>query len=237
MLADLADERDSGAYTDLPTALVLLLEDLAAWSAQFSEAPYLEEPTCSAELRLGDTDWPVFVGQVESLARRSREAYNEPDEAQSFALWRDLFGKRFPAPKHRSTQTILAPGEQDLYRDFEIPTILTHGVSMDARVRPKKGFRHGPIASRSPLEKFRTLVFELRSTTVAQPFDVYWKVKNTGPEATRAGHLRGEITPDNNGLKAMKIEPTKYAGQHYVELYVVKDGICVARARQEVPIA
>jgi hypothetical protein len=31
-------------------------------------------------------------------------------------------------------------------------------------------------------------------------------------------------------------EPTKYRGQHYVECYVVKDGVCVAKDRQIVTI-
>jgi hypothetical protein len=79
-------------------------------------------------------------------------------------------------------------------------------------------------------------VFELTSTTVPPPFDVYWKVKNTGEEAAQRGALRGEITADHRGATASKTESTLYRGQHYVEIYVVKDNVCVAKAREHVPI-
>jgi hypothetical protein len=130
----------------------------------------------------------------------------------------------------------LEPGEQDLYRDFGIPTRITDTVSIDARVRPKPGFRAGPLAALGRLQKFRSLVFALESTTVTPPFDLYWKVKNTGQQASAAGNLRGEITRDDKGPNAMRTETTKYTGQHFVELYVVKDDVCVAQARQAVPI-
>ncbi len=237
ILAERAAFMHSAAFTDLPTALVLLLEETAAWSAQFADAPYLTEPTTSAELRLDDTDWPAFVNQMESLAMRAREAYGHADEDRSLALWRGLFGKRFPAPQARVAKSGLAPGEQDLYRNFGIPTDATQFVSIDARVRPKGGFPGGPIASVAPLEKYRSLVFELSSTSVTEPFDVYWKVRNTGAEAAAAGALRGEIRRDDKGPNALRTESTKYTGQHWVHLYVVKDEVCVAIARANVAIA
>lgn len=236
LLADRATARGSHEYTDLPTTLVILLEELASWCRQFPTAPELQEPTCSSELRLDETNWPACTKQIESLARRSRDAYDEQGQEKSLALWRDLFGKRFPSPERRLVEAALAPGEQDLYRDLGIPTMLSERVVIDGRVRPKSGFRAGSITELSPLQKHRSLVFELASTTVEPPFDVYWKVKNTGEEATRLGALRGEITPDHGGIKAMKTESTLYTGRHYVEVYIVKDDICVAKARQEVPI-
>ena len=68
-----------------------------------------------------------------------------------------------------------------------------------------------------------------------EPFDVYWKVRNSGLEAQLKSQLRGEITRDD-GHQA-KRESTKFAGNHYVECYIVKNGICVAWAREPVVIA
>ena len=48
------------------------------------------------------------------------------------------------------------------------------------------------------------------------------------------GQLRGEITKDE-GQQA-KRESTKFTGDHYVECYIVKDGICVAWAHEPVVI-
>jgi hypothetical protein len=75
--------------------------------------------------------------------------------------------------------------------------------------------------------KNRNLRFELK-TDVPAPFDVYWKVRNGGSEAAAANKLRGEIRPDDG--KLILTETTSYTGTHYVEAYVVKDGIVVARA-------
>jgi hypothetical protein len=72
-------------------------------------------------------------------------------------------------------------------------------------------------------------------TNVSEPYEVYWKVRNHGAEAETKRALRGEITKDAG--QRTKTESTLYAGQHYVECYVVKNGICVAQAREPVIIS
>jgi hypothetical protein len=78
--------------------------------------------------------------------------------------------------------------------------------------------------------KDRQLLFKITSCDVPEPFDVYWKVRNTGAEAARAGQLRGEITLD--GGTRTKRETTSYRGSHYVECYVVKNGVCITSTKQ-----
>lgn len=63
-------------------------------------------------------------------------------------------------------------------------------------------------------------------------YDVYWKVRNDGKEATRLNALRGQIELGN----AYRSETTSYRGNHYVEVYIVKDGRCAAVDRQRVTI-
>jgi hypothetical protein len=60
----------------------------------------------------------------------------------------------------------------------------------------------------------------------------YWKVKNTGHEAIDAREPRGELERG----ESTRYEQTPYVGSHYVEVCVVKDGVCVARDRQPVII-
>jgi hypothetical protein len=237
LLARMVDSRSSTAYSDLPTTLVLLLEDLAGWASLYSTPPPLAEPTCGAELRVGDMDWPAFARQIQSLAERARAALDEESEEKSLALWRKLFGKRFPEPERRIAKAALADGEMDLYRDFGIPTVLSETVDLASSVRPTNGAPGGSLRAFGHLPKSRQLTFAIARTSVAQPFDVYWKVKNVGEEARRLGQLRGEITPDHNGAGAYREERTAYTGNHYVEVYVVKDGVCVAKDRIDVPIA
>ena len=87
---------------------------------------------------------------------------------------------------------------------------------------------------RRRLQKEESLRFSIVSTSVPGEFDVYWKVRNFGRDALVARSLRGEIVRDEG--KHERIETTRYRGEHYVECYIVKDGCCVARAREWVPI-
>jgi hypothetical protein len=47
--------------------------------------------------------------------------------------------------------------------------------------------------------------------------------------ARSAGGLRGEFY-DSEGGQGVRWETTRYAGTHWVEAFVVKEGVCVARS-------
>ncbi len=70
------------------------------------------------------------------------------------------------------------------------------------------------------------------TTNASKPFDVYWQVVNTGEEAR--GDLRGGILPAKNfGVGGLiQKETTRYKGTHWIECFIVKDGICVARSNE-----
>ena len=61
-------------------------------------------------------------------------------------------------------------------------------------------------------------------TNVQVTFQYYWQVVNTG-EAAKVD-LRGEIFSGNQ----VQWEKTKYRGKHWIECFIVQDGICVARS-------
>lgn len=70
-------------------------------------------------------------------------------------------------------------------------------------------------------------------TNTPEPYQVLWKVLNRGPIAVERDCVRGQIfsTP-----KICNDETTDFKGDHYVECYIVKDGVCVAKSRIDVPI-
>lgn len=87
-----------------------------------------------------------------------------------------------------------------------------------------------------PLPKHCSLRFEA-TTNILQPYKVYWQVVNTGYEARVANSLRGEFYSgdiDNNGILIkggrVRKESTLYTGMHWVECFIIKDGLCVARS-------
>jgi len=85
------------------------------------------------------------------------------------------------------------------------------------------------------LKPSKKLEFYIKKHNIQSPYIVYWKVKNFGIEAKNKNDLRGEITKDKGHEK--KNENTKYRGQHYVECYIIKDNICVARDKIDIPIS
>lgn len=146
---------------------------------------------------------------------------------------RDLVGlshtEEFEAARGRAR----APREQMIEELF--PVDLTDSVRISFEVAepdyPNRYTRRR-AQRRRRLKKSRSLRFQITDTSVKEPFEVYWKVRNHGREARMRGQLRGEIV---NGA-SVHHESTLYRGDHYIECYIVKKGRCVARARQWVPI-
>ena len=78
-------------------------------------------------------------------------------------------------------------------------------------------------------------------TKVSPPYQVYWQVVNSGADAVSSGCLRGQIVPSaslgSSGLhsttmveKPSRKERTLYRGMHWVEFFVVRDGVCLDRS-------
>ncbi|EKD40992.1 MAG: hypothetical protein ACD_74C00087G0005 [uncultured bacterium] len=90
------------------------------------------------------------------------------------------------------------------------------------------------LNSGDPVERYKKICFKAK-TNVSQPFQVYWQVVNTGYEATEARCLRGDFYQSSGdcsfvlGTKTRR-ESTEYRGIHWIECFIVKNGICVARS-------
>lgn len=88
-------------------------------------------------------------------------------------------------------------------------------------------FKEGYKSGGRKLPKNWWLRFYVKKTNIPQPFEVKWRVVNTGKEAREAHDLRGKIEPDA-GYKTKK-ERTAYRGTHYMDCFVIKDGVCIAK--------
>jgi hypothetical protein len=84
------------------------------------------------------------------------------------------------------------------------------------------------------LPQGRSLRFHIEQCDVPEPFDVMWKVRNVGAEAERRKMIRGQILADEG--KHERTERTSFHGERYVEAYIIKDGVCVARDMIDVRI-
>lgn len=120
---------------------------------------------------------------------------------------------------------------EDLY-----PVNLTYRCSVSCHVSGN-GWRPKPLSEfLQILKRYLPHNFEIRCvmvyTNCPQPYRVFWKVKNVGPEAERRNQIRGQIEEKGNSI----VEHSNFYGNHYIECYIVKNGVCVARTRIDVPI-
>ncbi|OUN83301.1 nucleotidyltransferase [Flavonifractor sp. An52] len=88
----------------------------------------------------------------------------------------------------------------------------------------------------SLLRRYLPHNFEIRCvmeyTNCPPPYKIFWKVKNVGPEAERRNQLRGQIVEKGKTL----VEHSRFFGNHYIECYIIKNGVCVAKSRIDIPI-
>lgn len=227
-------------YADVPTALLHVVEDLDVY---LQSNPYLPSIMDPAETgrdfreRWDQDGYANFRNWIHYYAGKIRGAYESENVETSLAAWQAVFGSSFKAPKAfekaASSPQSLTATEQFIDSSLKFPVKLTHQVSLVGRVRPAGTARAYDMPRRGDrVGKNRKIDFSIRGCNVEEPFDIYWKVKNVGPEAISAGQTRGQITSGGKSLE----EHTSYVGSHYVEVYIVKNEICVAMDRQPVII-
>lgn len=120
---------------------------------------------------------------------------------------------------------------EDLY-----PVNLSYRCSVSCHVSGN-GWRPKPLSEFiTMLKHFLPHNFEIKcvmvDTNCPQPDKILWKVKNVGPEAERRNQVRGQIIQKGSSI----VEHSNFFGNHYIECYIIKNGICVARKRLNIPI-
>lgn len=112
------------------------------------------------------------------------------------------------------------------------PVSLQYQVSIRGTVYPgsKTSKTKWPLTKR-PVPRDVWLRFEAK-TNAPEPYEVRWQVVNTGQDAYAAGGLRGDEFESSNGAtKHIRWEATAYRGTHWIEAFVIRNGVCVGRSR------
>ena len=220
--------------------------DLDAFLQGHPSMPTIDDPGCPGETynhRWGQEEYSNYRNWIHTYAEWIADAHDEPDREESIRKWRRILGTEFAslamtaekASRAHLARNDVSDTEQFITEHLGFPLALTSGysVSLRARTDRRKGFRHYDLAFRgNVVGRQRKIRFDLRTNTVPEPFEIYWKVRNSGAEALDANCIRGQIVADNGTRQ--RVEPTAYAGRHYVEVYVVKDRCVVAMDHQEV---
>lgn len=246
ILTILVGERVSGAallanpdrYTDLPTAFLNLLVDLNDYLQANPTMPSIADPSCPSENfnhRWDQDQYTNFRNWIKTYADWAQDAYDETDLVESYAKWRKLFGDTFGTYSTTAVKTSAAhrtlSGVHDTEEFAESKFVVSlnpvYRVRLQGRTVRRDGWRTYTLSQRgNRVDRNRKVTFSIASSNVPEPYEVWWKVRNTGPEAIARNMIRGQIVKD--GGSRSRTEPASFRGNHYVEVYVVKNGVVVA---------
>lgn len=188
----------------------------------------------------------TFLASARIRANKARtyELTGQIDKA--CGEWGKVFGPTFPAYS-RSLDTVYtltrqfpSPLEEYIEDLFPVRINPAYSVTILSTISGN-GFRpqsfHDFIQRYKAVPKRLQLKFQA-TTNVPGPVQYWWKVRNFYEEAraVNAGKgLRGEIKQGQ--ADGTKTERTLYKGTHYVECYIIKDNVCVAKKLLFVPIS
>jgi hypothetical protein len=96
-----------GYYSNVPTAMVHIVNDLDAWLRANPTKPSIPDPSGSGvtfDHRWNQTTYSYFRDRIHALAAEMQDAYDEQDRDTSVSKWQAIFGSGFKAPeaKHSS---------------------------------------------------------------------------------------------------------------------------------------
>lgn len=185
-----------------------------------------------------------FVAKAKKAYKNCLKAIENEEKKKAYKLWKDVFGKQFPSAKEMEetvAKQILSYDDTEEFIEDSFPVDIRRWVNIDCVVS-QPGFRDKLLSMilstsviRFPLLINKKLEFRIKNTNVEKPFDVRWKIRNIGAIAESKNQIRGQILKDNGHRK--RKENSVFHGPHYVECYIIKNGICVARDRIDVPIS
>ncbi|TDL95533.1 nucleotidyltransferase [Macrococcus carouselicus] len=169
-------------------------------------------------------------------------------QADALKAWSEFFNhlywdEMYESALRRSLRERSTPAFDDTeqFIDELYPVYEQYDVSIDCFVTGD-GFSVMPIERfldrLSPqIRRFIPFNFSIRcrlGETDCPSYDkILWKVRNIGIEAEKRNCIRGQIM-DGRGVEI--VESSDFAGAHYIECYLIKNGVCIGVGHVPVPI-
>lgn len=217
-------------------------------------------PTTPADENLledySKTKRDYFLTQLDSFIKSAKRALDENTTIEDACkVWQRHFGKnRFVYDSYEQSannylnhsltfsqsqkeSSLLKSNNTEEFIEQKFRVNLKYSLKIDCEVS-QNGFitrlLRQMLRKNFPLFPGKKLKFFMVSCDVPKPFSVKWKVRNVGEEAIRRNCIRGKILDDAGNHQ--RIEESNFYGAHFVECYIIKNNICVARSRIDVPI-
>ncbi|MGB3954794.1 MAG: hypothetical protein WBL05_05870 [Brooklawnia sp.] len=99
---------DPNYYSDVPTALLHIVNDLDAWLQDRPTKPSIPDPSGSGvtfDHRWEQSTYSYFRDRIHVHAAEITEAYEEENKERSIELWQGIFGDGFKAPTTASSNS------------------------------------------------------------------------------------------------------------------------------------
>lgn len=237
---------DPDHYKNLPTAFVNLLLDLNQYLQDNPLMPSIVDPSCPTENfnhRWNQDQYANFRNLINTYSEWAEDAHVEVDPEESKRKWQKLFGDSFGTYsidelKSSEAHRVVAgvhDTEEFIETRFTVCPNPTYSIKLQGETVRRNGWRNYTLSSHgNRVEPGRDITFSIKSSTVPQPYDLWWKVRNVGPEAIARNMIRGQVLKDDGTGK--RVEPARFRGNHYVEVYAVKNGVVVAKDHHPVII-
>lgn len=243
----LTGENFDRTLSDWADHFITVLRNVSVKYSNSDQVPQLQDPGLpnnNIKTSMNIDEFKLFIGAVNESLELAKHAISENDELKSSMLWRKIFGVEYPlfeegedsATKAQSYEVALAntshaetpqwPSSLGRYK-VEIRAFVCHprtkkvlsGLGTDSRV----------------LTSGLSLKY-IAKTNVNQPYEVYWQVVNTGQHASIKKGLRGDFFRAKLRSGVLSSDPlinweyTEYTGKHWIECFIIKDGLLVARS-------
>lgn len=188
-------------------------------------------PAETAKKRIGKAIEYANLGDYQNACSELRKVFNKFPNYNSGYFNIAKLSKQYPSDAEQYVED---------YAEVDIKEEATLHI-MTVVTATAKGWSHAPYTLQEIISKFGKIPpqFKIRflpRTNYEGEVTYKWKIRNFGEEAKSANNLRGEITDGDMGDGHL-VEFTRYAGHyHYVECYMIENGICIARKMLFVPI-
>jgi len=238
LVYDFFDDNDSYGEVGYKDYLDLVKEVFSYLKEQDKDRSYWY--ALGSNQQVNNTDNGKFVNKAQVAYDLLTEYDEESAEINDKLI--EIFGSKFPSSQEEYEQNSTARAfksyvDTEEFIEKKMPVDIRYNLRINCIVS-QDGWRDQRLSVmlslKSLLKVNKKLDFYIESTDALEPYDIYWKVRNVGAVAIQKDCIRGQIKKTNQSHKK---ESSDFRGKHYVECYLVQNGICIARARIEVPIS
>lgn len=243
----LTGENFDSSQTEWADHFITVLTNISNRYSNASAVPSLQDPGLPEEIiktSMTLEEFQFFLDCVNKNLAIAIQARDEDDSLHSSELWREIFGEKFPlfdpeeGEETREAAAKVALSSTSHAKPLPWPVQLRKKakVGLNAYVYPGSG-NPGGLNSNGRILKPGLEIKFVASTGYRGEYEIYWQVVNTGEHAKTEGGLRGDFFQGRD--RNRKTDPyhplvnweiTQYTGKHWIECFIVQNGVCVGRS-------